>query len=325
MKPVRLLFCAASAWSIGLAPALSLPAPSLLAQFQGEEQANIDIYQRAIPAVVTIQAGRSSGSGSIISPEGLVLTNEHVIRGAGRGGRVTIRTSQGKTYTGQVLGTDRQNDLALVRVVNNSDRFPTIPLAGSDGVRVGQRVYAIGSPFGLSGTLTTGILSRIDNRNGDLQIDATLNPGNSGGPLLNSRGELIGVNKAIISPDGRSNTGIGFATNVAIARNFVAQAANRAPSRPSVAGIPNESLPSRRDPDAPRLGVTLDQNLVIIDVERGSLAEEIGFRRGDQIVAINRRRLRGIDDVLSFLDTRPRSALFTVNRNRRLASVQVRF
>ncbi len=325
MKPARLLFCAVSAWSINLAPALSLPAPTLLAQFQGEEQTNIDVYQRAIPAVVTIRAGRSSGSGSIISPEGLILTNEHVVRGAARGGRVNIRTSQGRTYTGQVLGVDRENDLALVRIVNSSDRFPTIPLAGSDGVRIGQRVYAIGSPFGLSGTLTTGILSRIDNRSGDLQTDASLNPGNSGGPLLNSRGELIGVNKAIISPDGRSNTGIGFATNVAIARTFIAQAANRTPSSPSFSGVPNEDRTVRRDPDAPRLGVTLDQNLTILEVERGSLAEEIGFRPGDRIVAINRRRLRGINDVLSFLETRPRSALFTVSRNRRLASVQVRF
>ncbi len=314
MRPERLLFCAASL-SLLATPALSnVPVPSILAQAQVEEQTSIDVYRTASPAVVTITTGRGSGSGSIVSPEGLILTNEHVVRTA-RGGLVSVSTTTGKRYTGQVIATDRRNDLALVRL-NTSDRFPTIRMSGSQGIQVGQRVFAIGSPFGLSGTLTTGILSRID-RDGDLQTDAALNPGNSGGPLLNSRGELIGVNKAILSSDGRSNTGIGFATSAIVARDFIQE--NRNNSNPG-------TVTERPSPSTARLGVTLDAgSLIILGVQPGSLAANLGLRRGDQLVAINGRRLRGVQDLQAFLASRPSSAIFTVGRNRRLAAVRVIF
>jgi S1-C subfamily serine protease len=262
--------------------------------------------------VVTISTGRGSGSGSIVSPEGLILTNEHVIRGT-RGGRVSVSTSSGKRYTGQVIAADRRNDLALVRL-NTTDRFPTVRLSAPQNIQVGQRVFAIGSPFGLSGTLTTGILSRVS-PNGDLQTDAALNPGNSGGPLLNSRGELIGVNKAILSPGGRGNTGIGFATSVVIARDFIEQNRNR--SNPSTTAVA---------PSTPRLGVTLDaRTLVILGVQPRSLAASLGLRPGDQLLAINGRRLRGLQDLQAFLDASPSSAILTVGRNRRLSNVRVNF
>lgn len=313
MKPEHLLFCAAS---LGLfaTPALSsVPIPSILAQAQVEEQTSIDVYRTASPAVVTIATGRGSGSGSIVSPEGLILTNEHVIRSA-RGGQVSVSMTTGKRYTGQVIATDRRNDLALVRLTT-SDRFPTIRLSGAQGIQVGQRVFAIGSPFGLSGTLTTGILSRID-QDGDLQTDAALNPGNSGGPLLNSRGELIGVNKAILSSDGRSNTGIGFATSAVAARDFIQQNRNSNPG----------TVVERPSPSNTRLGVTLDTGtLIILGVQPGSLAANLGLRRGDRLVAIDGRRLRGVQDLQAFLESRPSSAVFTVGRNRRLADVRVIF
>jgi serine protease Do len=227
---------------------------------------------------------------------------------------VTVATTTGKRYTGQVIATDRRNDLALVRL-NTTDRFPTVRLSNAQAIQVGQRVFAIGSPFGLSGTLTTGILSRIG-RNGDLQTDAALNPGNSGGPLLNSRGELIGVNKAILSRGG-GNIGIGFATSVAVAQDFIQQNRNR--SNPSTSAL----APST---SSPRLGVTLDaRTLVIVGVQPGSVAANLGLRPGDQLVAINGRRLRRIQDLQTFLDTRPSSAVLTIGRNRRLASVRVNF
>lgn len=329
MKLDRLLLCAVSAWSIGATPVLSLPPSPLIAQSRSEEQTNIDVYQKASPAVVTLLVGRGSGSGSLITPEGLILTNEHVIRAA-RGGQVRVKTAQGRTYTGEVIAVDRSNDLALVQLATQ-DRFPTIPLAHANSIQVGQRVYAIGSPYGLSGTLTTGILSRVDPRTGDLQTDASLNPGNSGGPLLNSRGELIGVNKAIISADGRSNSGIGFATSATVARDLITRSANRSSSSGNVV----RSSPSttnggvaRTNPSSPnsaRLGVSVDQNLMIVNVEPGSLASEIGFQPGDQLIAINRRRLRGVEDLISFMESRPRSAILTISRNRRLASVRVNF
>lgn len=322
-----------STLAVGLfitAPALSLPENRLLAQFSSEEQTRIQVYRQASPAVVTIKAGRGSGSGSIVRSDGLVLTNEHVVSEA-RGGQVEVRTSQGNRYPGYVIAVDRRNDLALVRLQTN-ESLPTIPIADRQGVQVGQQVYAIGSPFGLSGTITTGILSRIDPENGDLQTDAALNPGNSGGPLLNSRGELIGVNKAILSRDG-TNSGIGFATNALIAQEFIVANGNQRDP-----GFPNDSV-ARRDPtfpeenssrgdrnsDPPRLGVTIDQDLTILEVERGSLASNIGFRPGDRLLAINHRRLRGVNDLIGFLETRPRSMLLTVRRNRRIAEVLVEF
>jgi serine protease Do len=313
MRSDRLLLCAASLCLLQL-PALSSTAtPNALIIAQSDEQTSISVYRTASPAVVTISNGSGSGSGSIISPEGLVLTNNHVIRSA-RGGVVSVRTTAGGRYTGQVIATDPTNDLALVRL-NTSDRLPSIRLSGAESIQVGQRVFAIGSPFGLSGTLTTGILSRIG-RNGDLQTDAALNPGNSGGPLLNSRGELIGVNKAILSTGG-GNIGIGFATSAVIAKDFIQQNRNRTAPR-ATAELP--AATSRA------LGVILDaQTLVILGVQPGSVAADIGLRRGDQLIAINGRRLRSIEDLQAFLASRPARAVFTVARNRRLANVQVDF
>lgn len=313
MRPDRLLLCAASLCLLST-PALSRTAtPNALIIAQSDEQTSISVYRTVSPAVVTISAGNGSGSGSIISPEGLVLTNNHVIRSA-RGGVVSVRTTAGGRYTGQVIATDPKNDLALVRL-NTTDRLPTIRLSGVESIQVGQRVFAIGSPFGLSGTLTTGILSRIG-RNGDLQTDAALNPGNSGGPLLNSRGELIGVNKAILSTGG-GNIGIGFATSAVVARDFIQQNRNRTTPR-ATAELPSASNRA--------LGVTLDaQTLVILGVQPGSVAAGIGLKRGDQIIAINGRRLRSIDDLQGFLASRPARAVFTVARNRRVANVQVDF
>lgn len=320
MRPDRLLLSAASLCL--LMPTNSIAAPAFVTSdvmpqrflvAQSDEQTSINVYRAAIPAVVTISVGSSSGSGTIVSPEGLILTNNHVIRRAS-GGVVNVRTTQGDRYTGQVIATDPQNDLALIRL-NTSDRLPTIPLSRAETIQVGQRVFAIGSPFGLSGTLTTGILSRIG-RNGDLQTDAALNPGNSGGPLLNSRGELIGVNKAILS-NGGGNVGIGFATSAVVAQNFIQQNRNRTTPRTTAA---NPAGAARS------LGVTLDgRTLVILGVEPGSVAADIGLRRGDQLIGINGRRLRSVDDLQSFLASRPTTAVFTVARNRRFANVKVNF
>lgn len=313
MRPDRLLLCTASLSLLSVPASSLIPTHPVLAQTQSEEQANIDVYRIASPAVVTISTGTGAGSGSIVSPEGLILTNEHVVRGA-RGGQVAVNTSTGKRYIGQVIATDRRNDLALVRL-NTSDRFPTIPLSSPQSIQVGARVFAIGSPFGLSGTLTTGILSRIGN-NGDLQTDAALNPGNSGGPLLNSQGQLIGVNKAIISPRGGGNTGIGFATSIAMAKNFIEQNRNNTSS----------TATARPSPASPRFGVTVDTaSLVVLGVQPGSIAANLGLRRGDRLIAIDGRPLRGIQDLQLFLESNPSSAVLTVARNRRLADVRVIF
>jgi serine protease Do len=225
-----------------------------VAQTAPEERTAINVYRIASPSVVTVRNGRGNGSGSIISADGLVLTNDHVIRNS-VDGRVTVLLADGKSYEGRVIARDQANDLALLQLAN-ARGLPVIRLGNPNELAVGQRVYAIGSPFGLTGTFTTGILSRIDPAKGQLQTDAAINPGNSGGPLLNSRGELIGVNTAILSPVGGrpGNIGIGFAASVKIASQFIqAGMANRNGTTPLMIGGGRREQPSAAMPPGRRL------------------------------------------------------------------------
>ncbi|UBF24861.1 S1C family serine protease [Kovacikia minuta CCNUW1] len=189
-------------------------------QSQSDLQTNKGDCKSAGPAVVTIRAGRSFGSGSIVSSDGLVITNNHVVRPA-MGASIGVRTISGGRYQGQVIGVDQVNDLALIKL-NTQDRLPAIPIANSQSLQLGQKVCAIGSPYGQPGVLTRGTLTTIRS-NGDLQSALVLEPGNSGGPLLNQQGEMIGVNKAIWQSRNGVNSGISFATNLTIAKNFIAQ------------------------------------------------------------------------------------------------------
>jgi len=178
-----------------------------------EEQTNIRVYERASPAVVTVDTDKSNGSGTIISPDGMVLTNAHVVSA---GGTVTIILSDGRKVPADVIGFGEEGlDLAVVKM-RGQNNLPTIPLARPGSVKVGQQAFAIGNPFGrFQGTFTVGIVSRIDQQRGLIQTDAAINPGNSGGPLLNSSGELIGVNTSIFTRgQGGGNIGISFAISV---------------------------------------------------------------------------------------------------------------
>ena len=175
-----------------------------------EDDVNVRVYQQVSPAVVSIDTGNGTGSGSIISPDGLILTNAHVVQEA-RTVRVTL--ADGRRVEGDVIGFGEAGiDLAAVRL-RGQRNLPTVQLARSGSVAVGQRAFAIGNPFGrFQGTFTTGIVSRVDTNRGLIQTDAAINPGNSGGPLLNSQGQLIGVNSAIFTTGRASgNIGIGFA------------------------------------------------------------------------------------------------------------------
>ncbi|MEC4985001.1 MAG: trypsin-like peptidase domain-containing protein [Oscillatoria sp. PMC 1068.18] len=292
---------------------IDLPDAELPPAMENMPEQAVQVYAKASPAVVTINVGRGTGSGSIVSSDGLVLTNQHVISTASNG-RVVVTTAAEERYPGQVIAVDTVNDLALIRL-NTDAELPTIALADSDNIQVGQTVYAIGSPFGLSGTFTTGILSRIDRNTGDLQTDAAINPGNSGGPLLNSRGELIGVNKAIVSSSG-GNIGIGFASSVSVAESFIAANENR--NAPVTAEIPS--------PAAPRLGATIDTTTFVIqEVEPGSPADNAGIRNGDRLVELNGSRIISVNALVAFLDTNPDAALLTIERNRAVREVQVKF
>ena len=191
--------------------------------YGADELLNISVYERINPAIVAIDAnladGFSAGTGCVIRSDGVILTGSHVIEGAKE---IDVTTSDGKVYKASVLAKMGKNkDLALLKIAPKS-RLKTISFGDSSDVKVGQKVLAIGNPFGFSGTLTSGIVSRIDYAKGRIQTDAAINPGCSGGPLLNSQGEVIGISQSIYNPDNNiSNIGIGFAIPVNDAKKFI--------------------------------------------------------------------------------------------------------
>jgi len=192
-----------------------------------DEKINIQVYQKASPAVVSIDTVEGTGSGSIISADGLILTNAHVVASSPT---VTVTLADGRRLVADVVVLGENGlDLAVLKIRTPSN-LPTVTLAPRP-VQVGQRAFAIGNPFGrFQGTFTVGIVSRIDQQRGLIQTDATINPGNSGGPLLNSQGELIGVNTAILGSPSGGNLGIGFAISIDRIRPFLAAVGNgRAP------------------------------------------------------------------------------------------------
>lgn len=191
--------------------------------YDQDEQININVYEKITPAIVTIDAqlkeGVSSGTGCVLTHEGVILTSSHVIEGSDD---IDITTNSGKVYKAKVLSIlGKNNDLALLKILPK-ENLSTIRLGNSDEIKVGQKVLAIGNPFGFSGTLTQGIVSRIDYAKNKIQTDAAINPGNSGGPLLNSSGEVIGISQSIYNPDNnKSNIGIGFAVPVSSVKEFI--------------------------------------------------------------------------------------------------------
>lgn len=191
--------------------------------YDADEQININVYARITPAIVTIDAqlteGISSGTGCIIASDGIILTSSHVIEGSKD---IDVTVHSGKVYKATVLSIiGKNNDLALLKI-DAKEPLSTIKLGDSEEIKVGQKVLAIGNPFGFADTLTQGIVSRIDYTKNKIQTDAAINPGNSGGPLLNSSGEVIGISQSIYNPDNnKSNIGIGFAIPVNSAKEFI--------------------------------------------------------------------------------------------------------
>lgn len=181
---------------------------SIISQ-NSEEQTRIKVYQKASPAVVYINTGKTSGSGFIVSRDGLIITNAHVLEDAPA--TVTVILEDGKRLPADVIGFAKNGlDLAAIKI-RNQRNLPTLSLAKS--AQVGQSVYAIGSPFGYDNqnNFTAGVLSNLDQQDGIIKHDARINPGNSGGPLLNSQAQVIGVNTAIRLDRNGSNTGISIA------------------------------------------------------------------------------------------------------------------
>lgn len=197
-------------------------------KYISDESANIALYEKVNPAIVTVDAniteGQSSGSGFVLDDNGLIVTSLHVISGQDE---VDVTTYSGQVYKGKVVSSQIDNDdLALIKIEPN-EKLQTLKLGDFDKIKVGQKVVAIGNPFGFRGTMTVGIVSRIDYTKNKIQTDAAINPGSSGGPLLNTKGEVIGISQSIYNPDNnQSNIGIGFAIPVNDVKKFVALAKN---------------------------------------------------------------------------------------------------
>jgi S1-C subfamily serine protease len=276
--------------------ALQLTEAEAAPTYDAEEQNNIAIYKRVLPSVVNITSKslvynfffepvpqQGQGSGFILDKAGHVLTNFHVIAGANRG--IEVKLSNKRNYSAKVVGTDRVHDLALLQI--DAPNLEPVTLADSSGLAVGQKVYAIGNPFGLAGTMTRGIISSIRSIGGSegapienaIQTDAAINPGNSGGPLLNSRGEVIGINTMIASNGADQSSGIGFAIPINTAKAVLNDLTRYGRvKRPSL-GIVSYAI----GPDlASQMGLAVDSGILIQKVIPGGAAERAGLRGGNQ-------------------------------------------
>ena len=191
--------------------------------FDKDEHNTISLYEKINPAIVCIDShvtdGISCGTGCIIDKSGIILTSAHVIE---TGKNIVVTMSNGQDYNAKVLKRLGENkDIALLKIETPIE-LKTVKLGNSEKIKVGQKVLAIGNPFGFNGTLTQGIISRIDYSKNRIQTDAAINPGSSGGPLLNKDGEIIGINQAIYNPDNNiSNIGIGFAIPINLVKDYL--------------------------------------------------------------------------------------------------------
>jgi S1-C subfamily serine protease len=269
-------------------------------------QAVTGAVERISPAVVNIEArqgkrpGGGSGSGFVFTPDGFVLTNSHVVHGAGR---LEIGLSDGRHVPATPVGNDPGTDVAVVRIDTDVPAFA--PLGDSKKLKAGQLVVAIGSPFGFQQTVTAGVVSALGRSlrsySGRLlediiQTDAALNPGNSGGPLVDTRGEVVGVNTATILPA----QGICFAIGINTAKLVAAQLISHGKVRRSYIGVIAQTVPLQR-----RLVIFHNLNqtsaLLVQGVEERSPAQRAGLRTADLIVSAGSRQLAGIDDLQRLL------------------------
>jgi S1-C subfamily serine protease len=310
---------------------LELTEAEAAPSYDPEEQNNIAVYKRVLPSVVNITSTtlvfnffygtvpqQGQGSGFVLDKSGHILTNYHVVRGANRG--VEVQLANKRKYAAKVVGVDKVHDLALLQI--DAPNLEPVVLADSSQLNVGQKVYAIGNPFGLNGTMTRGIISSIRSIRGSegapiedaIQTDAAINPGNSGGPLLNSHGEVIGINTMIASNGAEQSSGIGFAIPINTAKAVLADLTRYGRvKRPSL-GIISYGI----GPDlASQMGLAVDSGVLIQKVVPGGAAERAGLRGGneqayvgnmpimlggDLIVAVDGQQVSDPQDINALMD-----------------------
>ena len=309
-----------SAVSLAEAAPAGISDPSAVS----DEQNSIEVYKAVSPGVAFIsttsyqqdmwgdvEEGRGNGSGSVIDAEGHILTNNHVVEGATK---LTVSFGGDKVYPATVVGRDPDTDLAVIKIEPPASGLTVVGLGDSDKLAVGQKVLAIGNPFGLDRTLTTGVISGLqrpirarNNRPIDaaIQTDASINPGNSGGPLLDKFGRMIGINSQILSPAGGS-VGVGFAIPVNTAKRVVPQLIQFGEVRRPKLGA---SLPSVSDLAQRGYRLPTDHGLLVYQTVPGGSAERAGIKGiggdnsiGDIILSVDGQKTDDIDDLYRILD-----------------------
>jgi len=253
------------------------------------------------------QRQQGLGSGVIVDPSGIIITNDHVIRGASA---IHVVLADGRELEAEVIGSDANNDLAVLKV-SSKQALPAAKLGTSADLMIGETVIAIGSPFGLSKTVTSGVVSatgrtfKADGRtyNDFLQTDAAINPGNSGGPLLNVDGDVIGINTAIFA----SAQGIGFAIPADKVRRIVDELTRFGKVRPAWVGLETQDLSPRL---SRQLGWDRTYGVVVSDVEPGSPADQAGIRRGDVLAEMGGSRISDSEDYVTRARGYPARAAF---------------
>jgi S1-C subfamily serine protease len=327
IKPLFLapLLAATLAWA---APAVQPRAIAPRAALDAEELNNIGVFKRVSPSVVhittlavqrdffslrTSEQPRGTGTGFVWDEAGHIVTNFHVIQD---GDRATVTLADQSSYPARLVGAFPDRDIAVLRIEAPRDKLPAIPVGSSRELQVGQKVYAIGNPFGLDQTLTTGIVSALNREiesvtrrtiKGAIQTDAAINPGNSGGPLLDSAGRLIGVNTAIYSPSGAS-AGIGFAIPVDEVNRIVPRLIRDGRFIRPALGVTSGPAQLSQALGAPK-------GVLLVNVAAGSPAAAAGLKpygrdhsghivQGDVITAVDGQAVADLDDLLSLLETR---------------------
>lgn len=322
----------------------ALLAPAGPAPLDSDEEVNVRVYSQASPGVANIVTtvlqydfffnvapSEGAGSGFVIDEQGHILTNYHVVADAQDIQVILGDIKSQKRFTAKFVGGDQRNDIALLKIDPKGHKLTPLPLGDSAALRVGQRVLAIGNPFGFQSTLTTGVVSALgrtiqtgqNRRTGQptfideaIQTDAAINRGNSGGPLLNSSGQVIGMNTAIYTPTG-ATAGIGFAIPINTARRIVADILEVGRPRQAYLGI--ESTPLW-DELAEYIEAPVTRGMLVERVVRGGPAERAGIRGGTRAVNAGMRRMLLGGDIIAAIDgeevTDPLSLNVVMNRKR---------